>query len=76
LTVDHDHDTGVVRALLCDDCSIAEGHLRVAGVPPLVWAARVIALGVLGQNGNGRPGLAAAVVGSEGDGAKRARRSR
>ena len=28
LHIDHNHETGKVRALLCQDCNIALGHLR------------------------------------------------
>jgi hypothetical protein len=45
----HDHDTGKVRALLCNACNVAEGAIRSTGVDPDVWVARLLVLHLVGR---------------------------
>jgi len=41
--IDHDHETGVIRGILCVSCNSAEGHIKKTGMCPEEWSRRLIA---------------------------------
>jgi len=41
--IDHDHDSGKLRGLLCNRCNSAEGYIRKHGRDPIDWAHSLVA---------------------------------
>jgi len=40
--IDHDHETGIIRGILCQTCNTAEGHIKSTGLCPEEWGRRLI----------------------------------
>lgn len=40
--IDHNHETGKTRGVLCHDCNAAEGMIKKTGVCPQEWAKKLI----------------------------------
>jgi hypothetical protein len=40
--IDHDHETGKTRGVLCIDCNAAEGFIKKTGTCPQEWGKRLI----------------------------------
>jgi len=40
--IDHDHETGLVRGVVCCNCNLAEGYVKAIGIDPITWAKRLI----------------------------------
>lgn len=40
--IDHDHETGKTRGILCQSCNIAEGYIKKTGLCPEEWGRRLI----------------------------------
>jgi hypothetical protein len=41
--IDHDHETGFIRGILCNSCNTAEGYIKKTGMCPEKWAKNLIA---------------------------------
>jgi hypothetical protein len=41
--IDHDHETGFIRGILCQSCNTAEGYIKSTGLCPEEWGRRLIA---------------------------------
>jgi hypothetical protein len=41
--IDHDHETGIIRGILCQTCNTAEGNIKKTGLCPEEWSRRLIA---------------------------------
>ena len=41
--IDHDHETGLIRGILCNSCNTAEGYIKKTGLCPEEWSRRLIA---------------------------------
>ena len=40
--IDHDHETGKTRGILCQSCNSAEGYIKKTGMCPEEWGRRLI----------------------------------
>jgi hypothetical protein len=40
--IDHDHETGIIRGILCQSCNTAEGYIKKTGLCPEEWGRRLI----------------------------------
>ena len=41
--IDHDHESGLIRGVLCQSCNSAEGNIKKTGMCPEEWAKNLIA---------------------------------
>jgi len=41
--IDHDHETGIIRGVLCHFCNASEGMIKKTGLCPEEWSRRLIA---------------------------------
>lgn len=40
--IDHDHETGIIRGILCHYCNASEGNIKKTGMCPEEWGRRLI----------------------------------
>lgn len=40
--IDHDHNTGIIRGVICTSCNKAEGHIGKVSNEPVFWARKMV----------------------------------